>query len=82
MTHLITVKVQTRSKNPGIDRTDSSAFKIRVTAAPEKGRANREVIARLAHELGLPPSGLRIVRGATSSTKLIEVVREAGKTGR
>jgi uncharacterized protein (TIGR00251 family) len=73
MTALLTVKVQPRAKKPGLEQVGPRAFRVRVRAAPEKGRANREVIERLAEHLGVPPSRLTIVRGETSSEKWIEV---------
>jgi uncharacterized protein YggU (UPF0235/DUF167 family) len=73
MTELLTVKVHPRSKTPGLERVGPRAFRVRVRAAPEKGRANREVLERLAEHLGIPPTRLRIVRGETSSEKWIEV---------
>jgi len=73
MTALLTVKVKPRSKSPGVDKLTSGSFRVRVRAAPEKGRANREVIERLAEYLDIPPSRLTIVRGETVSNKLIRV---------
>ena len=70
---LLAVKVQPRSKTPGVEKTGPDAFRVRVTAAPERGRANREAAERLAGYLGLPPSRLRIVRGAASSLKWFRV---------
>ena len=52
--------------------------KLRVAARPEDGKANAEVIAFLAHALGVPKSGVRIVSGHTSRRKLIELPDEAG----
>lgn len=66
---ILTVKVQPRSKAPGVEETGPDSFRVRVTAVPEKGRANREVVERLAGHLGVPPSRLTLVRGAASSLK-------------
>jgi uncharacterized protein YggU (UPF0235/DUF167 family) len=48
-------------------------LKVSVTAPPEKGRANAELLALLADALGLPRASLRVVTGLTGSRKLIEV---------
>ena len=48
-------------------------LKVRVRAAPERGRANAAVIAILARALDLPRPALRIVTGRTSSRKLVEI---------
>jgi uncharacterized protein (TIGR00251 family) len=75
---LIKVKVQARSKSPGVETSGVREFHVRVAAAPEKGRANREVIERLARCLGVPPSCLTIVRGETSSRKWIRLTPPPG----
>jgi uncharacterized protein (TIGR00251 family) len=49
------------------------ALKIRVTAPPEKGKANAAVAALLAAELGLPPAAVRIVSGGGSPNKIVEI---------
>lgn len=42
-------------------------------ALPERGRANREVVALLAGHLGLDRSELRVVAGHTTRDKVIEL---------
>jgi uncharacterized protein len=69
MARILTVKAQPRSKTPGVEETGPDNFRVRVRAAPEKGRANAEVAERLAAHLGVPPSRLTLVRGASSSHK-------------
>ncbi len=49
------------------------AVRVRVTAAPEDGRANRAVIELLSERLGVPRSALSVAGGATSRRKWIEV---------
>ncbi|PYG03874.1 MULTISPECIES: DUF167 domain-containing protein [unclassified Thioalkalivibrio] len=49
------------------------ALKLRVRAAPEKGRANRAVERLLAAELGLPAGSLRVVAGQTGRDKTVEI---------
>lgn len=50
------------------------AWKVRVMAAPERGRANVAVVALLATTLGLRRSDVRIVKGASSRDKTVELV--------
>jgi uncharacterized protein len=69
MARILTVKVQARSKSPGVETLRPDEFRVRVKAAPEKGRANKEVAERLAAHLGVPPSHLALVRGASSPHK-------------
>jgi hypothetical protein len=49
------------------------AWKLRVRAAPERGRANDEVLELLAGALGLAPGALRVVSGRTSRDKVVEL---------
>jgi uncharacterized protein YggU (UPF0235/DUF167 family) len=69
----LTVRVQPRSKTPGVEKLGEGSFRVRVLAAPEKGRANREVAKRLAEYLDVAPSRLTLVRGAASSHKLFRL---------
>jgi uncharacterized protein (TIGR00251 family) len=48
-------------------------WKIRVTAVPEKGKANRALIEFLAEHLGVAKSRIRIMSGETSQSKRIRV---------
>lgn len=49
------------------------AWKLRVVAAPERGRANDSVVALLASTLGLRRPDIRIVSGTTSRNKTVEL---------
>lgn len=55
----------------GADGT--SRLKVKVTAVPENGKANKALIKLLAKELRLPKSHMDIVSGATSRTKEVLV---------
>lgn len=45
----------------------------KVRAKPEDGKANEAVLALLAAALGMATSRLRLLRGATSREKLVQV---------
>jgi uncharacterized protein YggU (UPF0235/DUF167 family) len=45
----------------------------KVRAKPEDGKANDAVLALLAEALGIAPSRLHLLRGATSREKLIQL---------
>ena len=64
---------------PGAPRTQvvgllGDRLKVRLAAPPEKGAANRELLAFLARLLKLPPSSLRLLGGGRSRTKVVEVL--------
>ena len=49
------------------------AWKIRVSAAPDRGEANAALVEVLAAALGVPPRAVRIVSGHGSRDKIVEV---------
>ena len=70
---ILKVKVQPKAKKVGVEKIGEDSYKVRVHAAPEKGAANKEVIAALAEYFDVPPSTVKIVRGQTSHNKVIEI---------
>lgn len=74
----IAVLVQPKaSKNqvegPVPDAAGKQWLKIRVTAAPEDGKANDAVIRLLADYWSMAPSRLEVASGHTNRRKLIQV---------
>jgi uncharacterized protein YggU (UPF0235/DUF167 family) len=63
---------------PGATRTEiagrhGDGWKVRVGAAPERGRANDAVVRLLAARLDLPRSAISLVSGGTGRDKVVEV---------
>ncbi len=50
------------------------AWKVRVTAPPDRGRATEAVLTLLADTLGLARGDVTLVSGAGSRDKIVEVV--------
>ncbi len=73
---LIRIHVITNSKRRGTE--EGEPLKVRITARPEKGKANKEVIKVLAEHFKVPASGIRIVSGLKSRNKVIEVLFPPG----
>lgn len=48
-------------------------LKVKITAAPEKGKANAAICELLAREFGVPKRNVRIVCGETSHNKQVEI---------
>src|SRR5262245_28220189 len=69
----IRVRVQPRASREGIDRGPAGSWRLRVTAAPVDGEANRAVIALLARALGVRRAELSLVGGARGRDKLVRV---------
>jgi uncharacterized protein (TIGR00251 family) len=64
--------------SPGARKTElagrhGNAFKVRVSAPPEGGRANEAVLDLLGKQLGLPRRALSIVSGRTARDKVVEM---------
>jgi uncharacterized protein len=63
---------------PGARRNElvgrhGDGWKVRVTAAPEGGRANEAVLDLLACSLGIPRRSLTIVSGLTAREKVVQM---------
>lgn len=72
---LIRVKVHTRSSRAGVEEVGPREFRVRVSAPPVKGEANRHVVKLLAGHFDVPPSAVSIIKGRTSSRKTVAVIR-------
>ena len=68
---MLRVTAQPRSPRPGVAELRNGALVVRVKAAPDKGRANAEIVALLAKFLGAAKSDLDIAAGATSRHKKV-----------
>jgi uncharacterized protein (TIGR00251 family) len=77
----VMVKVQPRSRHPGIQGIAQSAagprLKIAVTEAAEDGKANRAVCSLLAKTLDRPQASVRVVNGASQREKLLAVAGDS-----
>lgn len=70
---LVPVRVQPRASRAAVDGWHNGALRVRVTAAPVDGEANRAVLKLLAGALGVPPAALTLVRGERGRDKLVRV---------
>ncbi|NJM34072.1 MAG: DUF167 domain-containing protein [Rhodomicrobium sp.] len=52
---------------------DGPALKVRVRAAPEKGKANAALLAALADWFGIPKTQCRLVAGGKSRLKRVHI---------
>jgi uncharacterized protein (TIGR00251 family) len=67
------VKVYPRSAKPRITEEPDGSLKVYVAAAPDKGKANDEVIKTLAGHFGVSKTSVQIVRGQASREKLVRL---------
>lgn len=67
------IKVAAGASKNALQGFAGDVLKLAVTAAPERGRANKAVCALLADVLQVPVSALDIARGATRPRKVLTV---------
>ena len=51
----------------------ADGWKVRVAAAPERGRANEAVVELLSATLGVPRSRVHVVSGRAARDKIVEL---------
>ncbi len=73
----IYVRVTPRAGVNEITKISDAEYKVRVTAVPEKGKANEAVIEILADYFDVPKSLVNIVGGRSTRTKIVDIeIRE------
>lgn len=81
----VAVKVQPKSRRPGLQGTAPSAggerLRIGVTEAAEDGRATRAACATLADALGVPAAAVQLTLGTTSREKTLHVAGNPAALG-
>lgn len=70
---VLKVQVQTRASRDEVVGPHGDSLKIRITAAPVAGAANKHLFKFLAKKLRVARSQMGIASGATSRTKSIAI---------
>ena len=70
----VELRVVPRASRTAIDGVRAGRLVVRVTAPPVDDAANDAVVKMLADVLDLPRSAVRIVAGATSRNKSVELL--------
>jgi uncharacterized protein len=63
------------SRNEVVGYLPDGTLKVKIAAAPEKGKANAELRVVLAKHFGVPQRDVEIVSGETSHLKHIRIAR-------
>jgi len=71
---VVQVRVQPRASRNEIQGVQHGQLRIRTTAAPTDGKANKAVIRLLADYLRVPPSRITLTRGLMHRNKQVTVV--------
>ena len=69
----LTVSVEPRSAKAGIQVIRGDSLKIKLTAPPVDGAANKQLVEVLAKEFRVKKSAITIVRGETSKNKIVYI---------
>lgn len=69
----ITLRVRPGSSRTSVGGSHDDALVVRVTQPAVDGRATAAALEAVARALGLRPRQVRLVSGATSRTKVVEV---------
>jgi uncharacterized protein (TIGR00251 family) len=68
----IKVKVVPKSSKVSVEEKDG-VFHVKLTAPPEKGKANKQLVEVLAKHFGVKKSSVKILKGGTSHNKVVEI---------
>ena len=73
----IAVRAQPKAGRDAIEGVrafpDGERLAVKVTAAPDRGRANAAIAAVLANALGVPPSSITVASGEAGRDKVVAV---------
>ena len=61
------------SCNKIVGKMDDGVLKIKLTAPPVDGEANKKLISFLSKEWKISKSNIKIIKGETSKNKIIEI---------
>ena len=71
---VFTAKIVPGSSRTGACGLLNGILKIKISAAPEKGKANQALVGFLAKKLGVKKKAVRIISGQTNPVKQVQVL--------
>ena len=74
---IVSVRVTPRAKHNEVGGLVNGMLQVRTTAPPADGKANKAVIKLLSEFIGVAPSRITLLRGATSRHKQFVVTAAA-----
>lgn len=69
----ICVKVIPKASKNQIEKVSEGEYRIRLTKAPADNEANTQLVKLLGKYFGIAPSLIRIISGATTRKKIVEI---------
>ncbi|MBI2099043.1 DUF167 domain-containing protein [Candidatus Uhrbacteria bacterium] len=70
----IFVAAKPSAKEEKVEAIDENHFRIAVKEPPSQGKANEAIIKAVARHFGISAQRVRIVAGASSRNKMLEIV--------
>ncbi len=72
---IVEARVSTNCPTSSVKEISPGVLKVRVKAKPVEGKANSEVIELLARHFGVKEISVKIIRGANSNKKTVEILK-------
>jgi len=69
----IYVRVTPRAGKNEVLKISDGEYKVKVTAPPEKGKANESLVDLLAYHFSVPKSSVKIIAGKSARIKIVDV---------
>jgi uncharacterized protein len=69
----LAIKVTPNAGRNEVTGCKEGVWQVKIGAAPDKGKANKELIDFLAEKLGVRKSAIEIIKGQTSRNKVLKV---------
>jgi uncharacterized protein (TIGR00251 family) len=74
------VKVIPSSSRTSLEGVQNGMLRVKLSAAPERGKANKALIDFLSEKTGIKKKFIRIISGLTSKVKQIAAEQETAET--
>lgn len=68
---IVRIKISPNASKNEIIRNDDGSVKIKITAQPIEGKANKALVEFLSKEFKIPKTSIEILKGDTSKEKTI-----------
>jgi uncharacterized protein (TIGR00251 family) len=69
----IKVKVKPNARENSVKKIEDGYYELKVSMAPQKGKANEQVIKLLSLYFDKPKSSINIIKGHTNKEKVIVI---------
>ena len=71
----IPISVKAGKSNTEIIESEDGKIIVKISAIPEKGKANKEIIRLLADEFDVPKKNVIIIKGEKSRNKTVKIIK-------